>query len=244
MRRRYGFTRVELIVVVVVIAVLIAILLPSLAPEPAPARRAACAVNLKTQGSALLAYAADYSDSIPVFPTATTKLASLCQQTLETRNALVSTIVFGGMGPATIQKNFFCPANAEQDPARLWDAGGVSTWGYVWMNDRGVGGATLPTTFPARKVPLEYVSDLSKVRRPDETTLALDVIVTDTDAAPLNYTPKGVAVDFGTNHVTAGKPMGANMVFADAHVEWVQFDAKTTVAVKQPGGGYFWFPGP
>ena len=236
--RRHGLTWVEVVLaVLVLVVVLIAVLLPSLGRAREGSHRS-CWTNLRVQGSAFFAYTAIYGGN---WAPSTARLTSLCQQTLETRDAFLYEPTSRGADTTRMQKCFYCPRNLAQDPAKLWEAGGVSTWGYVWLNDRGAG-AGLPTTFPARSVPLEYVSDVGKVQRPAETVLALDVVVTDTDAAPLNFTPKGV--DFGSSHVSAGRPFQVNVLFADEHVESLKFDEKTAVAVRQPGGGYFWIPGP
>jgi prepilin-type processing-associated H-X9-DG protein len=242
--RRNGMTRVEVIVAVVVIGGLVAFLLPALGPHPGkPSARRMCLANLKRQGNALAVYAEDFSGS--TFPFAK-KLTSLCQQDLETREALAGAVgATSGLDEAAVRKTFYCPGNAAQDPAKLWETGGVSTWGYVWLNDRGAAGTKLPTTCPpwpapTRTLPPEYLRSLKGLRAPNSVLVALDVVVTDTDAAPLNYTPKGVAVDFGSSHMTAGKPFWVNVLFADGHAESVKFDEEKAVAVPQPGGGYFW----
>ena len=239
MRRRQGLTWVEFLVVIVVIGLVIAVLLPSIRRGPNPSKRMMCARNLKDQGMAFYVYAAGNSDK---FPKSTTKLASLCEQGIDARDAIVSV----APNPALLPKMFYCPTNVAQDPAKLWTVGNVSVWGYVWLNDRGPAGAALPATFPAREPPLQYVST-PNVRSVARVVLALDVIVTDTDTPPLNYTPKGAAVNFGTNHppVSQTPPLNyVNVLFLDGHVESVMFDPKNAVAVRQPGGGFFWFPNP
>jgi prepilin-type processing-associated H-X9-DG protein len=75
-----------------------------------------------------------------------------------------------------------------------------------------------------------------------ETMLALDVVVTDRDAAPLNYSPKGVAVSFGTHHPPTATNGYVNVAFLDGHAEGKKLDPAKALAVQQPGGGWFWFP--
>jgi prepilin-type N-terminal cleavage/methylation domain-containing protein len=244
--RRHGFTWFELVVAIAVIALLVAILLPSLRRGPQVSKRTLCARNLRQQVTGLAVYATDFSGS--QFPIGK-KLTSLCQQELETRDAIAGAVGgVSGKDAAAVRKCFYCPGNDAQDPAKLWDTGGVSTWGYVWLNDRGAAGAKLPTTCPewpapTRTLPPKYLMSFERLRTPNSVMVALDVVVTDTDAAPLNYTPKGAAVDFGSSHMAAGKPGWVNVLYADEHVESVVFDAKKAVAVQQPGGGYFWFFG-
>ncbi len=239
MARRHGLSWMWLLVVIVFIALFIGYLLPSRGGRGRP-NRVLCMLNLKQQGIAFAIYAQENGGQ---WPNSKSSLGSLCEQTIETRDALAGAMT--GTSPATVQKIFYCPNNAAQDPAKLWNAGGVSTWGYAWLNDRGPAGAALPAEFPARSVPLQYHSNLNKIRQLNNAVLALDVIVTDTDAPPLNYTPKGVTVTFGTNHMpTTPSTNYQNVLFLDGHADSVKFDPKKAVAVKQPGGGYFWFPNP
>jgi prepilin-type processing-associated H-X9-DG protein/prepilin-type N-terminal cleavage/methylation domain-containing protein len=241
MRRRLGLSLLELLVVVVIIAIVIAVLLPTRA-HGGPARRTVCMTRLRQQGQAFWSYTANYNGD---WPASKAVVGSLCEQTIETRNALMTGT--SGTTAATFQRSYYCPVNMAQDPGKLWSVGGVSIWGYVWMNDRAAAGASLPKTFPARTPSLQYLSLPNTKTHLVTAILALDVIVTDTDAPPFNYSPKGVAVDFGTNHVVSASAPSSNYVnvlFADGHGESVKFDPKKAVAVKPPGGGFFWFPNP
>jgi prepilin-type N-terminal cleavage/methylation domain-containing protein len=61
-----GFTLVELLVVVGVIAVLVSLLLPALGAARAQARRTACLSNLRQTHQAMLLYANDHDDRVPL----------------------------------------------------------------------------------------------------------------------------------------------------------------------------------
>lgn len=63
--RSSAFTLIELLVVISIIALLVGLLLPALAAARESARKTACANNLRQQGIAIHAYAADEKDALP-----------------------------------------------------------------------------------------------------------------------------------------------------------------------------------
>ncbi|MEI6503239.1 MAG: prepilin-type N-terminal cleavage/methylation domain-containing protein [Armatimonadota bacterium] len=66
MHTRSGFTLVELLVVVAIIAILAAILLPVFAKAREKARQSSCLSNLRQFSTAILSYAQDYDDTLPL----------------------------------------------------------------------------------------------------------------------------------------------------------------------------------
>ncbi len=64
---RFGFTLIELLVVIAIISILASMLMPVFARAREQARRTSCASNMKQLALALLQYAGDFDESLPLY---------------------------------------------------------------------------------------------------------------------------------------------------------------------------------
>src|SRR6478609_2670504 len=76
-----GFTLIELLVVIAIIAILAAILFPVFAQAREAARKATCQSNLKQFMTAILMYAQDYDECLPLAVNGNNQIGPLTSQT-------------------------------------------------------------------------------------------------------------------------------------------------------------------
>jgi hypothetical protein len=230
---RRGITWLELMIVASIIVGLVAVLWPSLSHPPHGSTRTKCLVNLRQQGSWFMMAAAENGGK---WPATTGVVRSFWEQPVEIREAMTSKVAQANLADTKWKKAFYCPNNPQQVPEKLWERGGVSVWGYTWLNERGEAGRGLPGTFPRHVPALGYHTGAPAVQVSD-VELALDVIVSDGNAASPNFAPQGAVVT--TNHP---KPTGANVLFLDGYGEWRAVKPGKVTTVKDGYGVWVWFP--
>ncbi len=207
---RKGFTLIELLVVIAIIAILAAILFPVFARAREKARQASCQNNLKQLALAVLMYANDYDETMPL---------------LAPYNVSPSVPIFLQDNLAPYIKNtqlWTCPSAK----GRYWATYGVPTW-YIQNKVVTYGvhdnlvywhfNAT-PDHFGRKGQPLT----LAAILRPAEIFLGCDAafytVWVRSNATTIDVANINGRMRFPHND-------GANFMFCDGHVKFYSRDA-------------------
>jgi len=125
MRRKRGFTLLELLVVVAIVALLLGVLIPALSEARDVARLTACGSNLQQLITAVHTYGADFDDRVPAGPAGPSPFGRPWTEVngagiwlgdplrTPTGHGLLLVPYLGGHEPA-----YFCPDDAQNVPAR------------------------------------------------------------------------------------------------------------------------------
>jgi prepilin-type N-terminal cleavage/methylation domain-containing protein/prepilin-type processing-associated H-X9-DG protein len=247
-----GFTLIELLVVISVIAVLMAILMPALQKAREQGRRVACGNNLRQISTSLHMYAGDYDGKLPL------NIGGnwLWDISYTTTDYIIAT---GGD-----RRTFYCPCDPTKRPdmAILWQYtqnppynarpdsvaepetnrdSQFRVTSYFWLMDTRVGRGEKPQGVPPD---WKWPKTLT-IKNPAGTELILDATLsTGTDPQTASF----VEVQGGlwgrwqrydrTNHITrASRPDGANIAFADGHMDKRPF---TEMIVRRTGPVHWW----
>ena len=238
MHKRQGFTLIELLVVIAIIALLMAILMPALQKVKEQGKKIVCSNNLKQIGISFNMYGSENDNKLPLNQGGNW----LWDIAYSTTDYIMDT---GGD-----RRTFYCPADPTKKPemAIFWQysqnpqIGTDSDWvvepqtgrdglyrvtSYFWMMDTVQGRSVQPEGVPKK----DWVKTLT-CKQPASTDLITDATLStgpDPEAASFTEVRGGSWSRWQmfdrTNHMgRGGKPVGANVLFVDGHLEWRRFD--------------------
>lgn len=246
--KRKAFTLIELLVVIAIIAVLMGILMPALQRVREQAKRRSCASRVRQHTLAMIMYADDNNNKLPMPQKANGWLWDLDVKTV---NYMLNT--------GLTKKLFYCPSNDNMTRymdhfwtfSNTWDdtksrfvstPGNFIVSGYVYLLDgESTNRAAILNDPENRKKWLRTTLE----KRPAEREMVADATVGQDDPTKkygfefglitVGGTWGAEAINDRTSHlITDEKPAGGNIGFLDGHMDWRDFGEEPTNS-RAPG---------
>ncbi|MEM9790385.1 MAG: type II secretion system protein [Planctomycetota bacterium] len=210
MFRKYGFSLVELLVVISIVALLIGVLLPTLSAARSTATDAACRANLRSVGQLLTMYADAHDDQLPVGYRGNRKQwNTMVYSGFAGRFSLFGVVYRDGLmpeGPAA--EAFYCPA--ETAPGQSYDTDD-NPWPPGTSGDSTQGGYGLRPVVNFDGVGPDGLTEHPTAGFARLTDFYDEALIADTVNLP--------------ERVDSRHQTGVNTLYTDWAVRWVERDA-------------------
>ncbi len=224
----FGFTLVEMLVVIGIIAVLAGVIVPVLAKSREKGRQVNCGANLKQIGQALEMYAADNDQRLPdsqpcywTMPACGKNTAAVWDGTTAQKRTAIDLSWQGAIMQYVKDKGIFvCPSRQ----ALNYDKAGATGYGYngtFWNGVQDACGNIVGTADNTSG--LDGYRKITGFQDPSHTIMVTD---SDSNGKPefdggTDTTGKKCPSDFGGDEKPEARHNGGfNALFADGHVKW------------------------